>query len=130
VHANTTAKIAKQIAATHPKIVIISVGAEPAAASRFLPLSGRKQPIGIVHPDERHTVSSGPMADTLIFDLHRSAGLVLTDAPHALLVHGMLPTAQDEIVVTGAAADVEPNDAAVFQLVDDLHHATLPNQGR
>jgi hypothetical protein len=40
-----------------------------------------------------------------------------------------LPTAQDDIVVTGAAVDPEPDNAGVFQPVDYLHHATLPNQG-
>jgi hypothetical protein len=44
-----------------------------------------------------------------------------------VLVHRMLPTTQDEIVVTGAAVDPEPDNAGVFQPVDDLYHAALPN---
>jgi hypothetical protein len=42
------------------------------------------------------------------------------------------PIGQDEIVVNPAAADPEVDilgTTGVFHPVDDLHHATLPNQG-
>jgi hypothetical protein len=41
----------------------------------------------------------------------------------------MLPTAQDEIGITGASVDPEPDNTGVFQPVDNLHDAALPNQG-
>src|SRR6516162_465428 len=100
---------------------------------RGWPLSGRKQPIGIVHPEERHAVLNGFIVGALIFEVHRSTELALTNARHAVLVRGMLPVAQDEIGITGAAADPELDTlgtTGVFQPVNDLHHATLPDQGR
>jgi hypothetical protein len=66
------------------------------------------------------------MENALIFYIYGCAELVLPNAPHAVLVHSVLPTTHDEIVVTGAAVDPEPDNAGVFQPVDDLYHAALP----
>src|SRR6516165_10193187 len=72
------------------------------------PLSGRKQPLGIIDPEERHAVPNGFIVGSLIFEVHRSTELALTNARPAVFVRGMLPVAQDEIGITGAAADPEP----------------------